>query len=164
VLGYICRVLAALQNFLRSNAPNRAQAAAALRTLFVLAFAGQTGLALASWGALLVFFRPDAGSALTAQTLLGLAGLGLPATLVLGTLSARSGEQVGALRAALLSGVLLAVPVWFAVFCWLIGSPALYALALLGLAALHYALGWLLVGRYAVQATVTDVQAAKPAP
>ncbi len=89
--------------------------------------------------------------------LLGLAGLGLPVTLVMGTLSARSGEQVGALRAALLSGILLAVPVWFAVFCWLIGSSA-YALALLGLAALYYALGLLLVGRYAAQATVTEGQ------
>ncbi len=148
-------MLVALQSFLTNDAPNRAQAAAALRTLFVLAFAGQTGLALAAWGALLVFFRPDAGSALTAQMLLGLGGLALPITLMLGTLSARSGEQVEALRAALLSGVLLAVPVWFAVFCWLIGSPALYALALLGLAALYYALGWLLVERYAAQATLT---------
>ncbi len=125
----------------------------------MLAFAGQTGLALVAWGALLVFVRPDAAGALTAQMLLGLAGLGLPVTSVLGTLSARSGEQAGALRAALLQGVLLAAPVWFAVFCWLIGSPALYALALLGLAALYYALGWLLVGRYAAQATVTDGQA-----
>lgn len=148
-------MLAGLQDFLTNDAPNRAQAAAALRTLFALAFAGQTGLALAAWGALLVFFRPDAGSALTAQMLLGLAGLGLPVTLALGTLSARSGEQVGALRAALLSGILLAVPVWFAVFCWLIGSSA-YALVLVGLAALYYAPGWLLVGRYAVQATMTE--------
>lgn len=147
-----------LRAFLTSDAPTRAQAAWALRTLFMLAFAGQTGLALVAWGALLVFFRPDAASALTAQMLLGLAGLGLPVTLALGTFSARSGEQAGALRAALLQGILLAVPVWFAVFCWLIGSPAVYTLALLGLAALYYALGWLLVGRYAAQATLTGTQ------
>ncbi len=160
---YILRVLRALQTFLKSTAPTQAQAAVALRTLFVLAFAGQTGLALVAWGVLRVVFTPEpSASPLTAQVLVAMAGLELPLALVLGTLSARSGKQAGALSAALLQGFLLAVPVWFAFFCWLIGSPARYTLALLGMAALYYALGLPLAGRYAAQATVKGAQAIKP--
>lgn len=148
-------MLRALQTFLKDDAPTRAQAAGALRTLFVLAFAGQTGLALATWGVLLIVSTPEPTEPLTAQVLVGMAGLGLPLALIMGTLSARSGEQAGALQAALLQGILLASPVWFALFAWLIGSPALYTLTLLGSVALYYALGFVLVGRYAAQATVT---------
>lgn len=149
----------ALQTFLTSDAPTQKQAAGALRTLFMLAFAGQTGVALGVWGVLLIFFEPEpSASPLTAQVLVGVAGLELPLALVLGTLNARSGKQAGALSAALLQGILLAVPVWFALFCWLIGSPAHYTLALLGIAALYCALGLLLAGRYAAQATITDAQ------
>ncbi len=83
----------------------------------------------------------------------GLALLELPATYLLGTLSARGGAQAGALTAALLEGILLAAPVWFALFIWLIGSPTLYPTVLLGVAALFYGVGLLAVGRYAAQAT-----------
>ena len=157
-------MLRALQTFLKSDAPTQRQAAAALRTLFVLAFAGQTGLALAAWGVLLMVFTPEPTGPLTAQVLVAMAGLELPLALVLGTLSARSGAQAGALSATLLQGILLAAPVWFAFFAWLIGSPALYLVLLLGVTALYYALGLLLVGRYAAQATVTQARAAKPSP
>ncbi|CAA9578544.1 MAG: hypothetical protein AVDCRST_MAG86-2528 [uncultured Truepera sp.] len=152
-------MLRALQTFLKSDAPTERQAAAALRTLFVLAFTGQTGLALIAWGALFMVFTPEpSASTLTAQVLVTMAGLELPLTLALGTLSARSGEQAGALSAALLQGILLASPIWFALFAWLIGSPALYTFTLLGIVALYYALGLLLVGRYAAQATVTGAR------
>lgn len=135
----------------------------ALRTLFVVAFAGQAGLALVAWGVLLIFLSPEtAVSPLTAQVLVGMAASMLPLTLALTALTARSGTQAGALTATLLQGILLAVPVWFALFCWLIGSPARYTLALLGLAALYYGLGLLFASRYAAQATVTDTEAAKP--
>lgn len=144
----------ALQAFLKGNAPTRAEAAGALRTLFVLAFWGQSLIAAAAWGVLFIFLDPEpATSNLTAQVLLGLAALELPATYLLGTLSARGGSQAGALTAVLLEGILLAAPVWFAVFTWLIGSPALYPALLLGFAALFYGLGLLAVGRYAAQAT-----------
>lgn len=152
-----------LQDFLRSDAPSRAQAAGALRTLFALAFAAQAGLALVSWGVLAAVWEPEpAASPLMAQTLVGLAGLELPLALALAALSARSGKQVGALSATLLQGVLLAAPLWLALFAWLVGSPARYLILLLALAALYYALGLLLVGRHAAQATVKDAQAAKP--
>lgn len=158
-------MLRALQTFLKSAAPTQAQAAAALRTLFVLAFAGQTGLALVAWGVLLMVFTPEpSASTLTAQVLVAMAGLELPLALVLGALSARSGAQAGALSATLLQGILLAAPVWFAFFAWLIGSPALFLALLLGVTALYYALGLLLVGRYAAQATVTQARATEPSP
>jgi hypothetical protein len=60
-----------------------------------------------------------------------------------------------------LQGILLATPVWFALFTWLVGSPAGYPALLLALAALYHALGLLFVGRYAAQATVTDAQVDK---
>ncbi len=152
-------MLRALQTFLKSDAPTERQAAGALRTLFVLAFAGQTGLALVAWGVLLTVFTPEpSASALTAQVLVAMAGLELPLTLALGTLSARSGEQGGALSAALLQGILLASPIWFALFAWLIGSPPLYTFMLLGIVALYYTFGLLLVGRYTTQATVTGAR------
>lgn len=153
----------ALQAFLKSDAPTRAQAAGALRTLFVLAFAGQAGLALVSWGVLVTIFKPEpVTSPLMAQVLVGMAGLELPLTLLLATLSARSGKQASALSAALLQGILLAAPVWLALFAWLVGSPARYLMLLSALTALYCALGLLLVGRHTAQATVTDVQATKP--
>lgn len=157
-------MLRVLQTFLKDDAPTRAQAAEALRTLFMLAFAGQTGLALVAWVVLLAVLTPEPTGPLTAQVLVGMAGVGLPLAPFLGTVSARSGKQAGALQAALLQGILLASPVWFALFAWLIGSPARYTLTLLGLAALYYALGFVLVGRYAAQATVTDVQAPEASP
>lgn len=163
-VGYIFRVFRALQAFLKHDAPSRAQAARALRTLFMLAFVGQAGLAGLAWGVLAAFFTPQpAASPLLAQTLLGMAGLELPLALALGTLSARSGGQAGALSATLLQGILLATPVWFALFTWLVGSPARYPALLLALAALYYALGLLFVGRHAAQAqaTVTDAQVDK---
>ena len=151
----------ALQTFLRSDAPTRAQATGALRTLFVLAFWGQSLLAALAWGVLWVFLDPEPAVAnLTAQVLVGLGALELPVTYLLGSLSARGGAQGGALTAALLEGILLAAPVWFAVFTWLIGSPALYPALLLGAAALFYGLGLLAVGRYAAQATQVPARAA----
>jgi len=115
-----------------------------------------------SWGVLLVFFRPEpAASPLMAQVLVGMAGLELPLALALGTLSARSGQQAGALSATLLQGILLAGPLWLALFGWLVGSPAGYLALLLGLTALYYGLGVLLAGRYAAQATVTEASRVK---
>lgn len=120
----------------------------------MLAFWGQSLIAAAAWAVLLVLLDPEpATSNLTAQVLVSLAALELPATYLLGTLTARGGSQAGALTAVLLEGILFAAPVWFALFAWLIGSPALYPALLLGAAALFYGLGLLAVGRYAAQAT-----------
>ena len=129
----------ALQTFLKSDAPTRAEAAGALRTLFVLAFWVQSLVALIAWVTLLVFLDPEpATSNLTAQVLVGLVASLPPITYLLGTLSARGGAQSGALTAVLLEGILFAAPVWFAVFTWLIGSPTLYPALLLGAAGLFY--------------------------
>lgn len=148
-------MLRALQAFLKNPAPTRAQAAGALRTLFLLAFAGQTALAFVAWAGLSLAFAPTpAPSPLVPQMLLAVAGLELPAALLLAALIARSGEQPGALTAALLQGILLATPTLFALFAWLIGAPARYTALLLGLSALYYVFGLLLVGRYAQQATL----------
>ena len=152
----------ALQTFLKHDAPTRAQAAQSLRTLFTLAFVGQTGLAGMAWGILAAFFTPQpAASPLLAQTLIGMAGLELPLALALAALSARSGQQAGALSATLLQGILLASPIWFALFAWLTGSAALYLVVLLAITALYYGLGLLLAGRYAAQATMTEARRAK---
>ena len=154
----------ALQVFLKSDAPTRAQAAGALRLLFVVAFWGQSLLAALAWVVLSTLLTPElAVTTLTAQVLVGLGALELPAAYALGSWTARGGTQAGALSAALLEGILLAAPVWFALFTWLIGSPALYPALLLGLAALFYGLGLLAVGRYAAQATQTETQRAQTA-
>ena len=149
----------ALQAFLKNDAPTRAEAAGALRTLFILAFWGQSLLAAVAWGLLFAFLAPEpAASNLTAQVLVGLGALELPAVYLLGWWTARGGTQAGALSGALLEGILLATPVWFALFAWLIGSPARYLALLLGLAAFFYGAGLLAVGRYAAQATQTETR------
>ncbi len=156
-LRYSSGVLRELQLFLRSAAPNRAQAASALRTLFALAFAGQASLALLAWGILFFVFNPEApNSLLTVQVLVGMTVLIFPVALLLSHHGSRSGERTGALSAALLEAILLASPLWFALFAWTIGSPASYLALLLGLSALYYGLGLLLVGRYAGQATMVS--------
>ena len=148
-------MFASLRSFLQSDAPSRAHAAAALRTLFVLAFGGQAALAALSWGVLALIISPEPGPSLTAQVLVVMGALLLPLTLLLSYLGNRAHEaQIGALAAALLEGILLAAPLWFALFVWLIGSPLRYTALLLGLGALYYALGLLLVTRHAQQATV----------
>lgn len=165
ITGIVFSVLRALQAFLKSDAPTRAEAAGALRTLFVLAFWGQAGLATLTWGALFVFLTPEpAASNLTAQVLIGLGALELPTAHLLGTLAARGGAQTGALTAALLEGILLAAPVWSALFTWLIGSPTFYPTVLLGAAALFYGIGLLAVGRYAAQATAVPARQIQASP
>ena len=154
----------ALQVFLKSDAPTRAQAAGALRLLFVVAFWGQSLLAALAWVVLSTLFTPEpAATPLTAQVLVGLGALEPPVAYLLGWWTTRGGTQAGALSAALLEGILLAAPVWFALFTWLIGSPTLYPTLLLGLAALFYGLGLLAVGRYAAQATRIETQKAQTA-
>ena len=145
-------MLRPLQTFLRNPAPTRAEAAAALRTLFALAFGGQALLAGLAWVVMSLVLEPDPTGPLTAQVLAALGLLELPVALALGTLTAR-GRQAGALAAALLEGILLATPLLYALFAWLIGSPVLYPALLAGMAALFYGLGVLAVARHAAGAT-----------
>ncbi len=150
-------MLHALRTFLAHPAPTRVQAAAALRTLFLLAFGGQAALALLSWLVLLLFFQPEpAETVLTAQVLLILGLLLLPVALLLSRYSSPTEARGRALSATLLEGVLLASPFWFALFVWLIGGSGFYAGSLLGLATLYGALGLALVGRHAQRATVMN--------
>lgn len=146
-------MLRPLQTFLKNPAPTRAEAARALRTLFALAFWGQALLAGLAWAVMGLVLEPDPTGPLTARVLVGLGALGLPVALALGTLTARGKKQPGALAAALLEGVLLATPILYALFAWLIGSPVLYPVLLVGLAALFYGLGVLVVARHAAEAT-----------
>ena len=146
-------MLRSLQTFLKNPAPTRAEAAGALRTLFALAFGGQALLAGLAWAVMGLVLELDPTGPLTAQVLVGLGVLELPVALALGTLTARGKKQAGALAAALLEGILLAMPLLYALFAWLIGSPVLYPALLAGLAALFYGLGVLTVARHAAGAT-----------
>ena len=148
-------MLRPLRTFLKNPAPTRAEAAGALRTLFALAFGGQALLAGLAWAVMGLVLEPDPTGPLTAQVLVGLGALELPVALALGTLTARGKKQAGALAAALLEGILLAVPLLYALFAWLIGSPVLYPVLLAGLAALFYGVGVLAVARFAPQAVET---------
>ncbi len=148
-------MLRPLQTFLKNPAPTRAEAAGALRTLFALAFGGQALLAGLAWAVLGLVLEPDPTGPLTAQVLVALGLLEMPVALALGTLTARGKKRPGALAAALLEGVLLAVPLLYALFAWLIGSPVLYLVLLVGLAALFYGLGVLVVARHAAEAVQT---------
>lgn len=140
---------------MKNPAPTRAEAARALRTLFALAFGGQALLAGLAWVVMGLVLEPQPTGPLTAQVLVALGVLELPVALALGTLTARGQKQPGALAAALLEGVLLAVPLWYALFTWLIGSPVLYPVLLAGLSALFYGLGVLAVTRFALGAVQT---------
>ena len=102
-----------------------------------------------------VVLEPDPTGPLTGQVLIVLGVLELPVALALGTLTARGKKQPGALAAALLEGVLLATPLLYALFAWLIGSPILYPALLTGLSALFYGVGVLGVARFAAQAVET---------
>lgn len=147
-------MLRPLQTFLKNPAPTKAEAAGALRTLFVLAFGLQAVLAGLVWGVLALTLTPaPAASPLTAQVLVVLGVLTFPVAAALGTLTARGKKQPGALSAALLEGTLLAMPLGYAAFAWLIGSPARYPALLAGTAALLYGLGVLCAARHAAEAT-----------
>lgn len=114
-------------------------------------------MALLAWVVLFFVFKPEASnSLLTVQMLVGMTVLIFPVASLLSHLGSRTGERAGALSAALLEAILLASPLWFALFAWTIGSPASYLALLLGLSALYYGLGLLLVGRYAGQATMVS--------
>ena len=121
-----------------------------------MAFGGQALLAGLAWAVMGLVLEPDLTGPLTAQVLVGLGALELPIALALGTLTARGKKQAGALAGALLEGVLLAMPLLYALFAWLIGSPVLYPVLLAGLAALFYGVGVFTVARHAAEAVQTS--------
>lgn len=158
-------VFTGLKRFLLEPTPTPAQAAAPLRTLFALAFLGQFGVvALAGVGLALVATPVSAGNPLVAQMLLAVALLELPVAFWVAEMVARPGGKEGAMAGAIALGVVLATPVWLALFAWLSGSAALYLLLFAGLILLFYTFGVLLAPRYArrLEPEVSPKGAASP--
>ncbi|MDZ7704772.1 MAG: hypothetical protein U5L04_09855 [Trueperaceae bacterium] len=136
--------------FLRDDKPTPAQALPQLRLVFVFGFVVQLGVAgLVGFMMRLLAGAPSGDATLMAQVLLGLSLLqGVPVAL-LASPTAHDGGKQAALSATIATAVLFAAPGWFVAFAWLVGVPALYLLALVAVLMVYYALGLLLVGRYA---------------
>lgn len=137
-------------SFLRDSEPSPARALPQLRRVFVFGFIAQLGVAgLVAFVVRLFAGAPSGDATLMAQVLLGLSLLqGVPVAL-LASSGAHGGGRQAALSATIATAVLFAVPGWFAVFAWLVGASALYLFALVAVVMTYYALGLLLVGRYA---------------
>lgn len=140
----------ALHRFFASARPDRAEALAALRLVFLAAFGLQA--ALAALLALVLLWAaggPSRGGGALAQVILLLSLLQIPLGTALSLGAARPGGKGAALAATILAGVLLGTTAWYAAFALLLGAPPM-ALALLALlVATGYGLGFGLTLRFA---------------
>jgi hypothetical protein len=138
-----------LQQFMATKRPSYGQALSTLRLVFVAMFAAQVAVALVIAGLVRLFLTGGSASALVSQVLVVIALPYLPLTLLLTQRSTQQGGKQAAVSATLLSAVLLATPAWLFALALIMGSSLNYLLILLAIIALHYALGFLLCGRFA---------------
>ncbi len=150
-----------VQQFIKSDAPTKSQAALSLRFVFALAFWGQLSVVVVLWLALLLFVEPlERPLPFTSEALIGLTVLQLFVALFIGRLVAHTNinarnvpENVqegkgGALSAVIAQGVILSTPAWFALFAWLVGTELRTLLILLAVLGFYYLLGFLFAGSY----------------
>jgi hypothetical protein len=129
--------------------PSYAQALSVLRLVFASMFAAQLVMALIIAGVVRLFGAGGSASALVSQVLVVIALPYLPITLLLTQRSTQQGGKQAAVSATLLAAVLLATPAWLFALALIMGSALNYLLILLAIIAVHYALGFLLCGRFA---------------
>jgi hypothetical protein len=146
-----------LAAFLGAEEPSHASAVAALRLVFLGLFGAQALIALAVGVAMpaLVPVRPAPNDAF-AVVLLAMAAAHLPLAWVLASAARRSGGKQAALSSTVLSGVLSAVPAWFAALMIISGQRPIYLLLVTALLSVGYAVGFVTTGRAAAAATRTD--------
>ncbi|MDE0528318.1 MAG: hypothetical protein OXH85_06475 [Truepera sp.] len=148
-------MLRRFQTFLLSSEPSEAEAVEALRMLYAVAFLAQMGLA-----GLVGISTSLFGSGASSRGIFGLPLLGVSMSmpvlaLVLSLAIARTGGKPAALTATILAAVLLAAPAWLLAFALATGHGDWPVLAMAGVVAFGYALGLLLIGRFAPHAVRT---------
>ena len=153
----------ALQQFIRSRAPSRVEALAALRLAFSTGFVFQLVVVAVLGIVMRVIVGPqgDAPDVL-GRVLLGVAVAMLPVAVFVAIRMAARGGKHAALAGATTLGVLLSTPGWFFVFAWLAGVQAWYLLAFIAILGAYYVAGLIALGRFATLA-LTESRAAKGA-
>lgn len=147
----------ALRTYLRSEQLERRQAAAVLRLAYVAAFGAQAAFALAVGIAVRLATRlPAPSNSLMAWILVALALMELPFGALVATLATRQPGRSSALSGALMLGVVLATPAWFAALAFATGHQGLPVMLLWMCLALAYGLGFLFASRLAGSAVQGD--------
>ncbi len=140
-------MLESLKIFLQGQ-PTLTQATGFLRLVFALSFSLQLFFALAVTLILLALTHERNNSPLLAQIMIVLAFLQLPLALFISHLVTKAGNRQAYLSAAIMSGVLLSTPAWFAAMAFLSTTQTLYLFIFLIILMNYYALGFLLCGRW----------------
>ena len=154
----------ALQQFIRSRAPSRVEALAALRLAFSTGFAFQLVVVTMLGVVLRVIVGPQGDApAVLERVLLGAALAMLPVAVFVAMRMAGRGGKYAALAGVTTLGVLLSTPGWFFVFAWLAGVQAWYLLAFIAILGAYYVTGLVALGRFATLA-LTESRGAKGAP
>lgn len=147
-------MLKPLQSFLTNPHPTLPQAVSFLRMAFVLIFMAQCFVAIL----LMVLLRLIAGSGSTSpllsQILIVFSLLQIPVGILLAYGVSRVGGKGAALSGVIMAGVMLAVPVWFLAFGFLVGMAPLYLLVLLAIVINAYGAGFILCNHLAKLALV----------
>jgi hypothetical protein len=150
-------VLNSLKTYLQGQ-PTLTQATGFLRLVFALSFGLQLLFALALTLILFVFSKERNDSSLLSQIMIVLAFLQLPLALFISHQVSKAGNRQAYLSAAIMSGVLLSTPAWFAAMAFLSTSQSLYLFIFLLILMNYYALGFILCGRWGKQVPKSEVR------
>jgi hypothetical protein len=140
-------VLKQLRAFLQGQ-PSITQASSFLRLVFALSFGLQLLFATILAAIFYMITTKRSDNPLLAQIMIFLSLAQLPLALFLSQLSAKTGHRQGFLSAAIMSGVLLSTPAWFAAMAFLSTTQTLYIFIFLLILMNYYALGFILCGRW----------------
>ena len=140
-------MLRQLRTFLQGQ-PTVTQASSFLRLVFVLSFGIQLLFAMILAAILYTLSTKRADNPLLAQIMILLSFAQLPLALFLSQRSAKSGHRQGLLAAAIMSGVLLSIPAWFAAMAFLSTTQTIYIFIFLVILMSYYALGFILCGQW----------------
>lgn len=143
-----------LHHFLTNPEPTLSQAVSFLRTTFVLIFMAQSAVAALLMAVLQLIVGGGSTSNLLSQILLVFSLLQIPVGVLLAYGVSRAGGKGAALSGVIMAGVVLATPVWFLAFAFLVGSAPLYLAILLAIVVNAYAAGFLLCQHLAKLALV----------
>ena len=142
-------MLKPLQSFLRNPQPTLPEAVSFLRTTFVLIFMAQSVVAALLMGALRLAAGGGSTSALVSQILVVFSLLQIPVGILLAYGVSHVGGKGAALSGVIMAGVMLATPVWFLTFGFLVRMMPIYLMVLLAIVVNAYAAGFMLCNHLA---------------
>lgn len=137
-------MLEPLRDFLNNPEPSRQEAVSFLRTTFVLMFLAQSAVAVLLMILLGMLMGTSTTSTLLSQILVVFSLLQIPIGILFAYGSSRAGGKGAALSGVIMAGVILAAPVWFLSFGFLVGAAPLYLAILLAIVVNAYAAGFIL--------------------